>query len=141
MIIACEQCNKKFEIESRLIPNEGRLLKCGSCEHVWFYVNEVNEKLEDISVKDSSKKKEFKYEKQQLKEIEHIIDKKKSIKTKKISFLNIILVFIISFVALILLLETFKYPIIKVIPNIEILLISLHEIVKDIILFTKDLIN
>ena len=57
MIIACEQCNKKFEIESRLIPNEGRLLKCGSCEHVWFYVNEVNEKLEDISVKDSSKKK------------------------------------------------------------------------------------
>ena len=141
MIIACEQCNKKFEIESRLIPNEGRLMKSGSCEHVWFYVNEVNEKLEDISVKDSSKKKEFKYEKQQLKEIEHIIDKKKSIKTKKISFLNIILVFIISFVALILLLETFKYPIIKVIPNIEFLLISLHEIVKDIILFTKDLIN
>ena len=97
--------------------------------------------LKILASKIHQKKKEFKYEKQQLKEIEHIIDKKKSIKTKKISFLNIILVFIISFVALILLLETFKYPIIKVIPNIEFLLISLHEIVKDIILFTKDLIN
>ena len=37
MIITCDQCNKKFEIDSSLIPKEGRLLKCGSCEHVWFY--------------------------------------------------------------------------------------------------------
>ena len=44
MIINCEQCNKKFEVESNLIPAEGRMLQCGSCEHKWFYKNEsINE--------------------------------------------------------------------------------------------------
>ena len=37
MIISCTQCDKKFEIESNLIPNEGRLLQCSSCNHKWFY--------------------------------------------------------------------------------------------------------
>ena len=37
MIISCEKCNKKFNIQDNLIPNEGRLLQCGSCNHKWFY--------------------------------------------------------------------------------------------------------
>ena len=28
---------KKFELMKILIPDKGRLLKCGSCDHVWFY--------------------------------------------------------------------------------------------------------
>ena len=37
MIISCAQCDKKFEIESNLIPSEGRLLQCSSCNHKWFH--------------------------------------------------------------------------------------------------------
>ena len=31
MIIICPCSEKKFEIEGKLIPEEGRLLQCGSC--------------------------------------------------------------------------------------------------------------
>ena len=37
MIITCPNCNKQFKIDSSLIPIEGRDLRCGSCNHVWFY--------------------------------------------------------------------------------------------------------
>ena len=37
MIITCPSCKKKFNIDINLIPDEGRDLQCGSCEHVWFY--------------------------------------------------------------------------------------------------------
>ena len=49
MIITCPCKKKKFEIDSALIPEEGRNLKCGSCEHVWFFkkdLNNLKEKLE-----------------------------------------------------------------------------------------------
>ena len=61
-------------------------------------------------------------------------------KKKKISILNIIIVFIVSFAALIILLDTFKYPISKMIPNIEFILFNLYESIKDIMLFFNDLI-
>ena len=37
MIITCPNCEKKFKIDNSLIPEEGRDLQCGACEHVWFY--------------------------------------------------------------------------------------------------------
>ena len=37
MIITCPNCNKQFKIENSLIPDEGRDLQCGSCNHVWFH--------------------------------------------------------------------------------------------------------
>ena len=37
MIITCECGKKKFNIDSSLIPEEGRLLKCGSCSKIWHY--------------------------------------------------------------------------------------------------------
>jgi len=45
MIIGCQKCNKKFEISSSLIPKNGRLLKCGSCNHEWFFIKQTNEKI------------------------------------------------------------------------------------------------
>ena len=43
MIITCPNCKKKFNIDPTLINNEGRDLKCGSCDHVWHYkVKDVN---------------------------------------------------------------------------------------------------
>ena len=46
MIIECPACSKKFNIDEKLIPDEGRLLKCGNCDHTWFFKKEENIKLE-----------------------------------------------------------------------------------------------
>ena len=60
MIIQCENCNKKFEIQDNLIPEEGRLLECGSCTHQWHYTpitkleltDEVPIKTDEVQIKD-----------------------------------------------------------------------------------------
>ena len=49
-------------------------------------------------------------------------------------------VLIISFIALIVIIDTFKSPIYKTFPNLEIVIFSLFEVLKDIELFIKDLI-
>ena len=43
MIISCNNCNKKFNLDSNLIPENGRLLQCASCDHKWFFKKEVPE--------------------------------------------------------------------------------------------------
>ena len=151
MIIICEQCNKKFEIESNLIPEKGRLLQCSSCSHKWFYKSDALEETKIVL-----KKQDIKSEK-----TDPIIEETNNIKvfdesassnkpkrkhsykfseSKKISFLNVILVFIISIIALIVLLDTFNNPISSMIPNIEFILESLYEVLKDISLFIQDLL-
>ena len=45
MIINCPDCNKKFEIDENLIPNHGRLLQCGSCNHKWFFKLKTNDEI------------------------------------------------------------------------------------------------
>jgi len=147
MIISCDQCHKKFEIDSNLIPKDGRLLECGSCNHKWFYKQDIEDKTEEIIIEPQLKNIEeedidpIRKNISQIKELDTSSKKKKIIENKKIGVLNIIIVFIISFVALIILVETFKKPISIYIPNIEFILNSLHEILRDIILFFKDLIK
>ena len=51
MIIECINCNKKFQVNSELIPQEGRSIQCGSCGHVWFFINN-NQQNQDISKSD-----------------------------------------------------------------------------------------
>ncbi len=66
MIIQCINCDKKFEVNSELIPNNGRTIQCGSCNHVWFYnPSKVKtliekEKKEIASLKSIVKKKKKK---------------------------------------------------------------------------------
>ena len=150
MIISCDQCHKKFEIDSNLIPKDGRLLECGSCNHKWFYKQDIEDKTEEIIIEPQLKNIEeenidpIQTNISQINELDTSSEKKEIIenkKIKKIGVLNIIIVFIISFVALIILVETFKKPISIYIPNIEFILNSLHEILRDIILFFKDLIK
>ena len=150
MIISCDQCNKKFVIDSNLIPKDGRLLECGSCNHKWFYKQDIEDKTEEIIIEPQLKNIEeenidpIQTNISQINELDTSYVKKEIIenkKIKKIGVLNIIIVFIISFVALIILIETFKNPISIYIPNIEFILNSLHEILRDIILFFKDLIK
>ena len=150
MIISCDQCHKKFEIDSNLIPKDGRLLECGSCNHKWFYKQDIEDKTQEIIIEPQLKNIEEKNidpiqtNISQINELDTSSKKNEIIenkKIKKIGVLNIIIVFIISFVALIILIETFKNPISIYIPNIEFILNSLHEILRDIILFFKDLIK
>ena len=168
MIITCTNCNKKFDINSDLIPKNGRLLECSSCNHQWFFKIEKNEKVSKSSFKEIKQeinpsneivnipkneiktKTESKKLNKNIKQIINKTEKKQnkdtfykpnaSKKKKKIKILNLIIVFIISFVALIILMDTFKNPISTVIPNIEFLLNNLYESLKDIRLFFNDLI-
>ena len=153
MIIKCEQCNKKFEIESTIIPEKGRLLQCSSCTHQWFYKKYILEETEVVIKKQDIKSKKIEPPVEEINNIKVFEDlapakeKKrkhsyKSVQTenKKISFLSIVLVFIISIAALIVLLDTFKSPINLMLPNIEFILESLYETFKDILLFIQDLL-
>ena len=153
MIITCVLCHKKFEIESSLIPKRGRLLQCSSCNHQWFYKNDILEKTKVVLKKKEAKNKKNEptiEEISNIKVFEELATSKekkrkhsyKTTKTenKKISFLSIILVFIISIAALIVLLDTFKSPVNLMIPNIEFILHSLYETIRDILLFIQDLI-
>ena len=165
MIITCPNCNKQFKIDNSLIPDEGRDLQCGSCNHIWFYNiqeknNEVLELKQEIISEDietRAKNKEDKIEeKQQPEEIikteinnkkkEKNSEKQKNTTTLKKSenkgskFFSYLIVFIISFVALIILLDTLKTPIINVFPGLEIILFNLFETLQDIKLFIIDLI-
>ena len=150
MIISCDQCHKKFEIDSNLIPKDGRLLECGSCNYKWFYKQHIKDKTEEIIIEPQLKNIEeenidpIQTNISQINGLDTLSEKKEIVenkKIKKISILNIIIVFIISFVALIILIETFKDPISIFIPNIKLILNSLYEIIRDIILFFKDLIK
>tara|TARA_B110000263_G_C15243879_1_gene480764 strand:+ start:145 stop:591 length:447 start_codon:yes stop_codon:yes gene_type:complete len=148
MIIDCPVCNKKFDIDQDLIPTDGRLLQCGSCNHKWFFKLNINEKKpeEEIKIKP---KKDFNInvestDKNLKKEInvetKEIIPKKKKEK-KSINYLNIILVIIISTTAFILVLDTFKNQLTSVFPNIKFLLNNLYQSIEDIKLFILDLIK
>ena len=164
MIINCPNCNKRFKINTSLIPVEGRDLKCGSCDHVWFYKIEDknleplslkediidNEDKSDIVDKKIEQTNEVKKSSSQNKidtkgknDLDKIAEKQipNKNKTKNTSgkFFSYIIVFIISFVALIILIDTLKIPLINIFPGLEPILFSLFEMLKDIKLFIIDL--
>jgi predicted Zn finger-like uncharacterized protein len=154
MIVDCINCEKKFDVESDLIPDKGRLVQCNSCDFKWFFKKEIIdvpikvENDETINLLDKASDSELdkdniiqNYDVETVEE--NILDKKSNLKTKykrNYNILNLFIVFIISFVALIIVIDTFKYPIGKIVPNIELLLYNLYESLKDIILFVRDLI-
>ena len=168
MIITCPNCNKKFKIDNSLIPDEGRDLQCGSCNHVWLYkIKEENSKIlelkeeidnNDIKTKVDKNNEEIVENKNPLTKIEtelnnqkkeKNIEKQKETKISKNTententgnkFFSYLIVFIISFVALIILLDTLKNPLINVFPGLEIILFNLFETLQDIKLFIIDLI-
>ena len=162
MIIQCENCNKKFEIQDNLIPDDGRLLECGSCAHQWHYkpitklelTDEVpikDEPTDQVPIKDEPAEeliiKKVKKKSKIIKKIyendsDNEIDQTNeniNTKEKNISFINFLLVGIISFVAIVILFDTFKNQIAYVIPNVGLYINELHEILRDIFLFIADL--
>ena len=61
-------------------------------------------------------------------------------KQKNFKILNFFVVSIITLVAFIIIVDTFKYPIGKIVPNVEFILYNLYESIKDVSLFISDLI-
>ena len=162
MIIECINCNKKFNVDADLIPKQGRQIQCGSCNHIWHFKIESSLKkpliLEDednqtnLSIAKNTKEitESINVEKstELLKDNEIYKENKiqenttteNNIKISKISdFFSYLLVFLISFVALIILLDTLKSPLINVFPGLEIILFNLFETLKDVKLFIIDL--
>ena len=163
MIIQCINCNKSFEVNSELIPDSGRNIQCGSCNHVWFFTknqqyNQINNKKVKTEKKISSEEDKATVKKTlKTKKINNKFLKKNSGSTKDYkksalikyeetskfrfsNFLSYILVAVISFISLIIILDTFKTPLYSYFPNLEFVLFNLFETITDINLFIKDLI-
>ena len=93
----------------------------------------------DVSTIEKISKK-MKTEQKVIKKEDKNIKIKKSKSKKNYNTLNLTIIFIISFIALMFVLDTFKVPISKIYPNIEHILYSLYETINDIWLFFIDLI-
>ena len=147
MIIVCPSCGKNFDVDENLIPDKGRLLKCGSCDQTWFFdknAGEQNKPLIDKPIK----QKKFLYEGEEIRKSEPNVPIKSGSELVKYKpkynftfgkFLNYIIVSIITFVAIIILLDTFKNPLSNIFPDLELVLYNLFETLRDLILFAKDL--
>ena len=131
MIISCEACNKKFEINSNLIPSEGRSLQCGSCNNKWFFKKTLKKEKKIILDKQTEniKKKVPDDTEELISEAENAISKtnyKKS-KKNKINILSFLIIFVITTAALIILADTFKNFINLFIPGFDLILNNLYE--------------
>ena len=152
MIIICPSCEKKFQIEDKLIPKEGRLLQCGSCNNEWFFKKEKTEPAkskteelikkpqitENLDFNEITTKETINYK---TTATEKKLKSSKKFSFSFVKFLSYILVAIISFIALIILIDTFKSPLYRIFPNLEFILFNFYETLKDIELFFRDLIK
>jgi predicted Zn finger-like uncharacterized protein len=158
MIINCVNCNKKFEVNSSLIPEKGRTIQCGSCNHTWFFNPIIEATPQVLLEKNIIEKIQGSEIKKEKREFINIDDQKKNVKEEdylskknqkefdntQVNFslskiLSYFVVGIISFIALIIVLDTFKSPLSNILPRLELLLYNLFETIKDVVLFIKDL--
>ena len=153
MIIICPCGEKKFEVDGNLIPEKGRTLQCGFCDQKWFFkFSEKKEKSDENTSVEITPQKEAK---RKIKKQKEYLDTRKDLDLDKKHYelttykeksnftfgklLSYIIVFIISFIAMIILIDTFKMPLYRIFPNLEIIIFSFFEILKDIKLFIIDL--
>ena len=160
MIINCINCKKKFEVNSSLIPENGRTIQCGVCNHIWFYKPTINfqenrtdsEIVNSLQIDEEKKiDNEISLDQDKSSNIDIEINKKLSNKKNKkkdiknsfsiTRLFSYILVLIISFIAIIIILDTFKSSLINTFPDLELFLYNFFETLKDIYLFLKNLLN
>ena len=153
MIVQCNNCHKKFDLDANLIPEEGRLLQCSACNNTWFFKKKKIETPQEVAIPKIQNNKEEETitpkrdhanssEKSSNEEIENVKEEKiiEPLPDKKnYRILNILVVSIISFAAFIIIIDTFKTPLGKIVPNTELLLYNLYETFRDIGLFIRDL--
>ncbi len=149
MIIVCPSCRKNFNVDEDLIPDKGRLLKCGSCNQTWFFNKneniEIKPSINKVFVEEKSNIKQKKIRKPvsnfstNIKKGSELVKYKPKYNFTFGKFLSYIIVSIITFIAIIIVLDTFKDPLSNIIPNLELVLYNLFETLRDLILFAKDL--
>ena len=146
MQISCPKCSKKFQVKDDLIPEKGRLLQCSSCNYKWFFtiskktINENILKLDEIESnnKNIPNKKDI-FKKDSTKISPNITDKfHKKEETNKFKIFIFILILLIG---VLIVIDTFKYQISLFYPNINSIMTSLYETLKDLKLFLIDLIK
>ena len=159
MIIDCINCTKKFEVNASLIPDNGRTIQCGTCNHVWFYKPKIEQSKNEIKTEVSSsnsnnnvlENKEDDHANEKLLKTDEtkntepssneLINEIKKTTFSVSKFLSYFLVFLITFIALIIVLDTFKSPLSSIIPGLEIFLYNFFETLKDLYLFIKNLLS
>ena len=147
MIITCPSCQKKFKLDNNLLPENGRTLQCGSCDYKWFFKKDdkdviVEKPLELTQTKDEvvdEIKVNLETTLPQNTQEKQIVDNGLNISLLKI--FNYFIVLIITVIAAIIFLDTFKNNLSSVFPSLELFLYNLFETIKDINLFIKDLIK
>ena len=147
MIINCPCGEKKFNVDENLIPDKGRLLKCGSCDQTWFFNKNVSVQTKPLIDKPANQKKIF-YKDQNtdksvfkapIKPGSELVKYNPKYNFTFGKFLSYIIVSLITFIAFIIILDTFKSPLSNLFPNLELILYNLFETLRDLILFAKDL--
>ena len=149
MIIVCPSCGKNFDVDENLIPDKGRLLKCGSCNQTWFF-NKYNQNMEikplinkfaeeKPNIKEKKIRKSTSNFSANIKKGSELVRYQPKYNFTFGKFLSYIIVSIITFVAIIIVLDTFKSPLSNIFPNLELILYNLFETLRDLILFVKDL--
>ncbi len=167
MIINCECGEKKFNVDSSLIPKEGRLLKCGSCSKIWHYtpiIETKNDEELEVKINKSVIKNDVQSDKaineENFTDIreevlseenldhdenkENNIEKKNENEEKQGKITMVLIYFIVVFISLlglIFLLDTFKSYLVSVFPTITPFFDSFYETFLDFKLFVKDLAN
>ena len=165
MIISCPVCNKKFNINQNLIPEDGRLLQCSSCMHKWhFIIKKKDEIIEEPTISEQvitedknqenkinpseqftpTENKTIEKELKKTQKVKNKVKKKEQNRIKKdkpIKLANMIIVIIISVAALIIIIDTFRLELSKYMPFLNPMLNNFYAIIADINSFIKDLIR
>ena len=154
MIIVCPSCGKNFNVRDDQIPDKGRLLQCSNCKHEWFYTKNtipIDDNIDELS-NDELTQESFGILDEEEDKSDDVIVEEKTIKlektkninkkkTIKVNFFKLLLVFIISFVAFVLIVDTFIVQISKYVPFAEKYLDNLYQSLIDISLFFQNLIK
>ena len=154
MIIVCPSCGKNFNVRDDQIPDKGRLLQCSNCKHEWFYTkntNPVDDNLDELSSDELTQESFGILNEEEDRDDEVIVEDKtaelekpktrKKKEGKQFNFFKLLLVFIISFVAFILIVDTFIVQISEYVPFAGNYLDNLYQSIIDIFLFFQNLIK
>ena len=154
MIIVCPSCGKNFNVRDDQIPDKGRLLQCSSCKHEWFFTKNtipINDNMDELSNDELAQESFGILDEEEDRSDEKIVEEKtvelekprniKKKKTSKVNFFKLLLVFIISFVAFVLIVDTFIVQISEYVPFAEKYLDNLYQSIIDISLFFQNLIK
>ena len=154
MIIVCPSCGKSFNVRDDQIPDKGRLLQCSKCKHEWFYTKNtvpVDDNIDELSNDELTQESFGILDEEEDRRDEVIVEDKtvelekpktsKKQEGKQLNFFKLLLVFIISFIAFILIVDTFLIQISEYVPFAEKYLDNLYQSIIDISLFFQNLIK